>query len=78
MNQIDPQQLQQLLKLSVPENCKECKAETFEPIFTFRRIPKLAIGAPTDALLPIPGYRCTECKTLINPDEPEQKMKVIK
>ena len=68
MNQIDPQKL---MSISVPEKCRQCDSDIFEQVVMFRRIPKLAIAAPNDQLLPIPVFRCIECKTIISDKQEE-------
>lgn len=60
------------LKDSPKVVCDKCSNEFFEEVTMFRRVSKLLTGANTDTYVPVPLYRCTECKNInkeLNPFE---------
>lgn len=58
-----------LMARSKPEGCSECGCPTFTIVHAFRRISKIYIpGAQDDALMPIPIYKCEDCKTPMDMD----------
>lgn len=60
------------LKDSPEVVCDKCQNKYFEEVTMFRKVSKLLTGASNDTFVPIPTYRCTECKHVnkeLNPFE---------
>jgi len=46
---------------TTPVECEECKGQIFVPAFLLRKVSKLLIGAPEDAIIPIDVFACAKC-----------------
>ena len=41
--------------------CEKCGAQTFEPVFLFKKISAVLSPTGKESLIPLQVYRCTEC-----------------
>lgn len=49
-------------KNSTPIKCESCEGQTFTPVVFLRKISRLITGSPTDQIIPIDTFQCSECK----------------
>ena len=60
-NQSQQQQINISLDKTTPLTCDKCGSEIFNEVLFVRKISKILIGAPQDALYPIPVFACALC-----------------
>ena len=58
-----------LLENATDVECTKCNNTTFEKITMLKRISALMSPTGQTEIIPVDGFRCTECKHILSPDD---------
>lgn len=69
MDTLQQQDYAKLLENALDFVCPKCGKPTFEQVIIIKRISALLSPDGKGSLIPLPVYRCTECKYIIQSED---------